>query len=307
MSKEKISAFLANLAMLLALESYNPERKDVNAIKEESIEIKIDEAEQEEVRIDEPDISGTVNNLPWEKDEEFLKAQKENHANTLMAAYCAVLIDPLPGEEFNVQLAAKSVKGIVVPPGGIFSQNQLIGPYTKERGYKMGASFAGGNIVQTEGGGVCKIASTLYNVAILCDLEIVERHNHSMPVNYVPYGQDATVAYGYKDFKFKNDKDYPILIWSELVGHRLYIGFYGQEKPPEVKWHHNIMDKVKAPVHYKINKELDEGEERVILKGIDGATVESMVTIKYDSGEIKTKNLGISRYLPLPYVIEINQ
>ena len=67
------------------------------------------------------------------------------------------------------------------------------------------------------------------------------------------------------------------------------------------------MDKVKAPVHYKINKELDEGEERVILKGIDGATVESMVTIKYDSGEIKTKNLGISRYLPLPYVIEINQ
>ncbi|GFN34857.1 VanW family protein [Tepidimicrobium xylanilyticum] len=307
MSKDKISTFLANLAMLLALESYTPEKTDVEAIKEEGIEIKIDEAKPEEIQIDVPNTSGRVNNLPWINDEKFLQAQRQNNANVLMAAFCSVLVDPLPGEEYNVKLASESVKGIVIPPQEIFSQNEQIGPYTKDRGYKMGASFAGPNIVQSEGGGVCKIASTLYNVAILSDLEIIERHNHSMPVNYVPYGQDATVAYGSKDFKFKNNKDFPILIWSELVGHRLYIGFYGQKKPPKVEWHHNIIDKVKAPVHYEVNKYLSEGEEKVILKGIDGATVESTVIIKYEDGTTVTKNLGISRYLPLPYVIEVNR
>ena len=54
------------------------------------------------------------------------------------------------------------------------------------------------------------------------NLEIIERHNHSMPVAYVPYGQDATVAYGIKDFKFKQHP-FPILIWAEGIGNRLCI------------------------------------------------------------------------------------
>ena len=209
---------MAHLATLLALESYNPD------IAEQSIKAEEDclEAEVHKTQVDEednvdiPEKSSPVANLPWEKDEKFLKAQEENNAHTLMAAFCSVLIDPLPGEEYNVQLAAKSLSGIVVQPGEVFSQNQNIGPYTESRGYRKGASYAGANIIQTEGGGVCKIASTLYNVAILSDLKIVERHNHTMPVNYVPYGQDATVAYGSKDFKFKNDREYPILIWGNF-------------------------------------------------------------------------------------------
>ncbi len=308
MSKDKISTFVANLAMLLALESYSPEKAEANLdVKEDCIEIQIDETEKEDVKIDTPDISGPVNNLPWTEDEEFLEAQKNHNTPVLMAAYCAVLIDPLPGEEYNVKLASKSLKGIVLSTEEIFSQNQLIGPYTKERGYRKGASFAGPNIVESEGGGVCKIASTLYNVAILSDLETIERHNHSMPVNYVPYGQDATVAYGYKDFRFKNHKDFAILIWSEIVGNRLYIGFYGQERPPRVEWEHDIKKKVKAPIHYKNNPNLEKGEEKIILRGIDGATVESRVKIQYEDGTTKIKNLGISRYLPLPYVIEVNR
>lgn len=305
MGKDKISVFMANLAILLALESYTPKKADMNTeIEEECIEIQIDKSKDNQIEIDMPEVSKPVNNLPWAEDEEFLKAQEENDANVLMAAYCAVLTDPLPGEEYNVKLAANSIKGIVLPSQEIFSQNESIGPYTKSRGYRKGASFAGPNIVETEGGGVCKIASILYNVAILSDLEIIERHNHSMPVNYVPYGQDATVAYGYKDFKFENNKDFPILIWSEIIGHRLYIGFYGQEESPKVEWEHNVTNIVEAPIYYNINPDLAEGEEKLILKGIDGATAESKVTIQYKDGSIKTKNLGISNYLPLPNVIE---
>ena len=297
---------MAHLATLLALESYSPEVVDTVDLKEDSIEIKVDETE-DEIKFDIPDKSGPVAKLPWVENEEFLKAQNENGANVLMGAFCSVLIDPLPGEEYNVNLAAKSIRGIVVKKGEIFSQNKFIGPYTESRGYKKGASYSGPNIVQTEGGGVCKIASTLYNAAILSDLEIVERHNHTMPVNYIPYGQDATVAYGGKDFRFKNNKEYPILIWSEILDNRLYIGIYGREKSPEVIWHHNITNVIEAPKYYKKNTELEKGKERILIKGLDGATVKSYITIKYDNGDIKTKDLGISKYIPLPYIIEINE
>ena len=281
---------MAHLATLLALESYSPEVVDTVDLKEDSIEIKVDETE-DEIKFDIPDKSGPVAKLPWVENEEFLKAQNENGANVLMGAFCSVLIDPLPGEEYNVNLAAKSIRGIVVKKGEIFSQNKFIGPYTESRGYKKGASYSGPNIVQTEGGGVCKIASTLYNAAILSDLEIVERHNHTMPVNYIPYGQDATVAYGGKDFRFKNNKEYPILIWSEILDNRLYIGIYGREKSPEVIWHHNITNVIEAPKYYKKNTELEKGKERILIKGLDGATVKSYITIKYDNGDIKTKDI----------------
>jgi len=304
MFKDKISAIMAHLAMLLALESYSP-NKPVESVKEKPVEIQASETERNE--IDVPDVSGPVERVPWQNDKDFLIAQKEHNTPVLMAAFCSVLVDPLPGEEHNVKLAASSVKGIVIPPNGVFSQNRLIGPFTKERGYEIGTSFAGPNLVKTEGGGVCKIATTLYNVAVLCDLEIIERHYHSMPVNYVPYGQDATVAYGHKDFQFKNNKDFPILIWSELIGDRLYIGLYGQEKAPQVEWVHNIISTTEYPTYYRKNPQLKQGEKKVVIKGIDGATVESKVIIKYENGEIKTKNLGISSYYPLPEIIEIGE
>lgn len=308
LNKDKFSILITHLVTLLALESHNPNIAEDIKVEEDCIEGEINDSQEKDQFIwDIPEKSSQVSNLPWERDNIFLKAQEENDAYTLMAAFCSVLINPLPGEEYNVQLAAKSLSGKVVQPGEVFSQNQSIGPYTEDRGYRKGASYAGENIIQTEGGGVCKIASTLYNVAILSDLEIIERHNHVMPVNYVPYGQDATVAYGSKDFKFKNNKKYPILIWAEIIDNRLYMGFYGKEEAPEVKWHHNITNIVKAPKYYKNNPYLKPGEEKIIIQGIDGATAESWLTIKYKDGTIKTKKLGISRYLPLPYIIEINR
>jgi vancomycin resistance protein YoaR len=128
----------------------------------------------------------------------------------------------------------------------VFSQNNTIGPYIEGKGYRKGPTYIGANLTTTIGGGVCKISSTLYNVSVLSNLEIVERYNHTMPVPYVPYGQDATVAYGVKDFKFKNNTDFPILIWAKGIENRLYMGVYGKEEPPEVEWNHNIQNIIKT-------------------------------------------------------------
>lgn len=253
-----------------------------------------------------PNISGSIDNMPWKNDLDFIKAKEKYDTPILMAGFCAVLKNPLPGEEYNVGKAAQSIKGQVIKPGDIFSQNKRIGPYTGPRGYKTGSSYTGGNIVMTEGGGVCKIATSLYNLSVLSDLEIIERHYHSMPINYVPYGQDATVAYGIKDFRFKNTTDGNILIWSQLIGHRLYMGFYGNSYSPIITWDHVITDVVKPSVKYVKNETLSPGEMITKIKGMDGANVESTISIIYRDGTKKIKKMSPSNYLPLPELIEMN-
>ncbi len=253
-----------------------------------------------------PNESKPIINVPWENDIKFKNTQDKYGTNVLMAAFCTVIKTTTPEEQHNVHLAAKSVSGTVIQPGEIFSQNQSIGPYTKEKGYKEGSAYIGGVVTPSTGGGACKVASTLYNLSILSNLEIIERYNHSMPVDYLPYGQDSTVAYKFKDLKFKNTTDDPILIWAFPIENRIYMGFYGTKKPPNVEWHHNILEKREAPVQYQVNPDLKEGEEKIILEGMDGAKVESFVIIKYPDGTSEKKNLGISNYWPMPHIIEVN-
>ncbi len=248
--------------------------------------------------------SGPETTLPWENESEFIKARTENNTPLLMAAYRTVLHDPLPGEEYNVHLAARMLDGIVVKPGEVFSQNQSIGPYTESKGFQKGPTYIGNSLTTTIGGGVCKIASTLYNVSVLSDLQIVERYSHTMPVPYVPYGQDATVAYGVKDFKFKNSTSFPVMIWAQGIDNILYIAFYGSNAPPKVEWHHETLERTKAPVTYKDNPDLGAGTEKVVLEGMDGAFINSWVTVSKPDGTVTTKQMGKSFYSPMPYIIE---
>lgn len=249
-------------------------------------------------------VSGPVTTVPWETDSNFKNKQKDTGAKVRMAAYRTVLRDPLPGEEQNVHLAARLLTGTVLQPGQVFSQNHAIGPYTRARGFQIGPVYNGSEVKTTIGGGVCKIASTLYNVTVLCNLPVIERTAHIMPVPYVPHGQDATVSYGVNDFKFKNDLPYPILIWAQGVDNILYMAFYGQSQPPKVEWHHRFLQRQKAPTIYRQNPSLSKGEEKTMVKGMDGAVVKSWVTITNKDGSSTTKQLGISSYKPMPNIIE---
>ena len=248
--------------------------------------------------------SGPITELPWDNDPDFLEAKEKNDCPNLLAAYKTVLKDPLEGEEFNVHLAADYVCGTVLNPDDVFSQNQKAGPYTTDRGYQKGPTYFGAKVSETVGGGVCKIASTLYNVAVLADLTVVERYNHSMPVPYVPYGQDATVYYGMKDIKFKNTTQGPVLIWAKGIDNVLYIGLYGQSTSPKVEWSHEVLSVSKAPVIYQVNNDLPPDTEKTTHEGMDGAYIHSTITITYSDGTVKTKDMGYSYYNPLPFIIE---
>ena len=280
-----------------------------NAITEENTEdlvaeVIVEEENEEEEEEFIPEASQQMTEFPWDEDEAFRSAQSEHEPDELIAGYTTVFDVFPPEEEENVRLAASIIQGTVLEPGENFSQNEIAGPYTEEKGYKEGDVYVSGEVMKDFGGGVCNVATTLYNAAIASNLEIVERHNHSMPVPYVPYGQDAAVAYGFKDFQFKNDTEHPMLIWTELVDNRLYVGFYGKEAAPEIVWEHDVSDETATDTQYIVNPDLAEGEENVLVEGMDGKVVDSILKVKHADGEEERKELGQSVYNPLHHLIE---
>lgn len=138
-------------------------------------------------------------------------------------------IDGSPDRYHNIELAGDMIDYTLVMPDEQFSFNQIIGEPTREKGFREAPIIVKEEFVPGFGGGICQLSSTLYNVVLNTGLKIVERHTHSMEVNYVPPGRDATVAYDYKDFKFINSADYPILIRVTVHGKLLGVSIYGPE------------------------------------------------------------------------------
>lgn len=131
----------------------------------------------------------------------------------------------------NIRLAAKLIDGKVVAPGAVFSVNQATGRRTSDRGFLMAPVFSGNRVVSGVGGGVCQIATTVYNAALEAGLKIIERHPHSLPVNYVPPGRDAAVSWGSADMRFQNTTAWPIVVRVKVDGGGLTVSLLGRRDP----------------------------------------------------------------------------
>ena len=118
------------------------------------------------------------------------------------------------GRVNNITIAAKKLNNTVIKSNKVFSFNKTLGPTNKANGYKTSKIFKDGKTEEGVGGGVCQVSSTLFNAVETAGLEIIERHEHSKDVYYVPEGKDAATSYGGIDFKFKNNKNYSIKINS---------------------------------------------------------------------------------------------
>lgn len=127
----------------------------------------------------------------------------------------------------NVQLATSRINGIEMMPGDEFSYDKTILPRTHENGYQSAPVYVGNKVESGMGGGICQPSSTLYGAALYANLEILERHNHSMLVSYMPPGLDATIAQGYLDMRFKNSTDYPIKIEATAQSGKLTFRILG--------------------------------------------------------------------------------
>ncbi len=127
----------------------------------------------------------------------------------------------------NVRTAASRINGIELMPDKEFSYDKTILPRKAENGYMAAPVYVGNKVESGMGGGICQPSSTLYVAALYANLQILERHNHSMAVGYLPAGLDATVSEGYLDMRFKNTTGYPIKILASADGGVLTFSIYG--------------------------------------------------------------------------------
>ena len=132
----------------------------------------------------------------------------------------------------NIQRGTELLNGTVVYPGESVSVTELVIPFDEENGYAPAPSYENGEVVDSYGGGICQVSTTLYMSLLRAELEITERHNHSMIVNYVKPSMDAAISEGYKDLKFTNNLETPIYIEGYTSGGEVGFVVYGQEYRP---------------------------------------------------------------------------
>lgn len=150
----------------------------------------------------------------------------------------------------NVQNGCSLINGTTVYPGEEFSTYEAVSPFSEANGYYMAGSYLNGKVVDSLGGGICQVSTTLYNTVLRAELEVTERHNHSMIVSYVDPSADAAIAESAgKDFKFVNNLDYPIYIEGYTQNKRITFNIYGKEtrdEGHEVKYESEVLEVIPA-------------------------------------------------------------
>lgn len=135
-----------------------------------------------------------------------------------------------PDRSANVANGAKLINGTTVYQGETFSTYEKVSPFTEDNGYYMAGSYLNGQVVDSIGGGICQVSTTLYNAVLKAELQVDERHNHSMIVGYVEPSMDAAIAESSgKDFQFTNNTDYPIYIEGYTSNKNITFTIYGVE------------------------------------------------------------------------------
>lgn len=173
--------------------------------------------------------SYTAEKMSVESNETKNVMLEENTQNNLVEEEISKFSTKLPKDTkarySNIELACKTLNGTIVKKNETFSLWNVLGCPTKEKGYEKAKAFTSdGEIIQSYGGGICQVSTTIYNAVLeIEELKIKERHEHSRDVVYVEDGKDAAVSYNSADFKFKNTLTYDIRIEAEVKENRVKI------------------------------------------------------------------------------------
>lgn len=187
----------------------------------------------------------------------------------LHATFSTELVD-MPKRTHNIGIASKQLDHYILKPAEEFSFNNTIGPRLAESGYLTAQVIVNNRYILDYGGGICQLASTLYNAVLMANLEVLERNPHSLPTAYVPRGRDAAVAWNLLDLKFRNNHDYPVLITSGIDKKTLTVNIFATTSPDYIEMDLSRMLSVVPP-------------EFAISPEVKGQSVAAMIE-KYGSG-----------------------
>lgn len=230
--------------------------------------------------------------------EELLYRDKLAEKSTTLATSSANRIN-------NITLAAAAINGFVMNPGEEFDFNKVVGKRTSEKGYKSAGAYVGGRHVDSIGGGICQVSSTLYYCTLIADLETVERTNHGYTVSYLPAGLDATVSWPNLNFRFKNNANYPIKIVAWVENKNLYVELWGtKENDHRIELESNIIARKDYETVEEVDESLKPGERKTANAGQVGITSEAYKLVYDGSGNLLSRTL-ISKdvYKPMTKIV----
>ena len=181
-----------------------------------------------------------------------------SYFSNVYSTYCSYYVNN-KDRTTNLKIASKKINGTIIQPGETFDFNKVVGSRTSSKGYKKAHVFTGDDGVSMGlAGGICQVASTAFNAALLANVQIVERHQHSQRVSYVPLGRDAAISGNAQNFKWKNNTKYAIKVGMTVKGGKITCTFYTCQKAKPKKVSLNVTQKgrnftLKRRVKGKVN------------------------------------------------------
>lgn len=209
----------------------------------------------------------------------------------------------------NLKTGVEKLNGTVLMPGEELSVHDVTAPYDEEHGYVVAGSYENGQVVDTYGGGICQVSSTLYNAVLYSELEVVKRYPHSMLVSYVKPSMDAAIAGDVKDFVFKNNYDSPIYIFGEIDGaNQLHFVIYGKDTRQEgrsVEYEVETISSEEPGTTYKTDSEAKLGSMNTTGSPHTGKVVQLWKVVYQDGNEVSRDVINNSTYNKSDRIIKV--
>ena len=210
----------------------------------------------------------------------------------------------------NVEVGASKINGTLIMPGETFSVTAAVTPFNADNGYYPAPSYESGQVVDTYGGGICQVSTTLYNAVLKAELQVDERHNHTMLVSYVDPSKDAAIAEGLMDFVFTNNTDAPIYIYG--VGYQGTLNFtiYGHEtRDPNrsISFRSETLSQTDASTNVKLVAKSDQNigylnQTQSAHQGLEAVLWKDIVNA---DGTTDTVQVNSSSYQASPAIYEV--
>ncbi len=185
----------------------------------------------------------------------------------------------------NLKVGATAIDGTVLLPGQRFSFNETVGPRSAEAGYRYATGIAAGELVDTMGGGICQVSSTIFGAGFFGGLDVVRSRPHSRPSSYVDMGLDSTVVYPDIDMKLENPFDFPVVLHMTVSQGKVRAEVLGPRRPYQVAFERSLEEVLPHGSVWRNDARLRAGTETIAQRGMRGFKVKRTRKL-YAGGEV---------------------
>lgn len=210
------------------------------------------------------------------------------------------------GRAWNIGLSAALLDGAVIQPGGLMSFNGVVGPRDAEHGFREAPEIVENELVPGVGGGVCQVATTVFNAALLADLAVAERYHHSRPLTYIPLGRDATLAYPSLDLVIRNSRAFSVILTARASGGELEVSFWGRRVVPlSVSLETEELNLRPAECAVELSPDIEPGGGVVVDPPFHGRDVRLWREVVQDGVMIRRELIWVDHYEPIPGLVRV--